>query len=477
MLADLDHDVINREGVSHQSRSLPQNRALRRNAGMLQRLKPKDHAEAVALHRAQVIGPVLSRHLPRGLLADELRRLSAQRFSPPGQHRTRSYSIGTLKRWIRAYRKGGLEGLRPQSRRRGHALALDEEMRSLLVEIRRAHPGASVPLILRTLASEGHLREGDVQASAVRRLLAEHGLDRRTLARTGNRERRRWVADRPGRVWHADVCHGTARVHGKTTKPLRVHGILDDASRFLPALGARSSEREVDMIELLLRALREHGMPDSLYLDNGSTYVGESLALICARLEIAVVHARPYDPQARGKMERFWRTLRAGCLDYLSPTHSHHDVQVRLIAFLEKHYHDAPHAGLMGKSPRSVWRARQLRPVSEEQLRVALTLRANRRVRGDGTVSVGGAEWEAEHGFLAGHTVVVARTLAAPQDAPWIEHEGKRLALRRVDPRRNGHGERRVKRAKKGIDAIHFDPPSALLEALVGRAPRKGGAR
>lgn len=278
-------------------------------------------------------------------------------------------------------------------------------------------------------------------------------------------------------MWHADVCHGPARAHGKTTKPLRVHGILDDASRFLPALGARSSEREADMIELLLGALREHGKPDSLYLDNGSTYIGESLALICARLEIAVVHARPYDPQARGKMERFWRTLRAGCLDYLSPTHSHHDVQVRLIAFLEKHYHDAPHAGLMGKSPRSAWRARQLRPVSEKQLRVALTLRENRRVRGDGTVSVGGAEWEAEHGFLAGHTVVVARTLAAPQDAPWIEHEGKRLALRRVDPRRNAHGKRRTKRAKKGIDAIHFDPPSALLNALVGRVHRKGGAR
>jgi len=207
---------------------------------------------------------------------------------------------------------------RPQSRQRGYALALDEKMRTLIVEIRRAYPGASVPLIMRTLIGKGHLRAGAVQASALRRLLAEHGLDRRTLARTGSRERRRWVTDRPGRVWHADVCHGPPRAHGKMTRPLRIHGIHDDASRYLPGLKAMSSEREVDMIELPLGALREHGRPDTLYLDNGSTYVGEALALVCGRLGIAVMHARPYDPQARSKMERFWRTLRellAGILE------------------------------------------------------------------------------------------------------------------------------------------------------------------
>ena len=73
--------------------------------------------------------------------------------------------------------------------------------------------------------------EGEVQASAVRRLLAEHGLDRRTLARTGSRERRRWVADRPGRVWHADVCHGPARAHWEPQRTLRsVHELRSGGS-------------------------------------------------------------------------------------------------------------------------------------------------------------------------------------------------------------------------------------------------------
>ncbi len=33
--------------------------------------------------------------------------------------------------------------------------------------------------------------------------------------------------------------------------------MLDDASRFIPVLAARTAEREVDMLELLLQALRE----------------------------------------------------------------------------------------------------------------------------------------------------------------------------------------------------------------------------
>ena len=50
------------------------------------------------------------------------------------------------------------------------------------------------------------------------------------------------------------------------------------------------------------------------------------------------MHAKPYDPQARGKMERLWRTLREQCLDHLGVMESLHDVQVRLLAWRDTHY-------------------------------------------------------------------------------------------------------------------------------------------
>ena len=49
--------------------------------------------------------------------------------------------------------------------------------------------------------------------------------------------------------------------------------------------------------------MNRHGRPDALYLDNGSTYRGHALETACARLGITLLHAKPYDPQARGPIK------------------------------------------------------------------------------------------------------------------------------------------------------------------------------
>jgi hypothetical protein len=103
------------------------------------------------------------------------------------------------------------------------------------------------------------------------------------------------------------------------------------------ALEAHHTEREDDMLDLTLGALRRAGAPAALYLDNGSTYCGEVLRLACERLGITLIHAQPYDAPARGKMERFWRTLREGCLDHFGTLTSLHDVQARLLLTARLH--------------------------------------------------------------------------------------------------------------------------------------------
>jgi putative transposase len=48
-------------------------------------LAPRDHAEAVALFRAQVVGELVARQLQRGELEAELREKSQQRFRAPAR--------------------------------------------------------------------------------------------------------------------------------------------------------------------------------------------------------------------------------------------------------------------------------------------------------------------------------------------------------------------------------------------------------
>jgi putative transposase len=441
----------------------------------MDRLTPKDQRERIAIFRAEIVGALARRELSRGELAAALREIAAQRFRPPGADATRTYAVPTLQRWHYALRRGGLEALVPRPRGdQGRGRALPPAQRDLLLQIRHEHPSASVPLILRTLVADGRLEPRAVSAPTVRRLYRANGLDRRARqGETGQRMRLRWEAERPGALWHGDVCHASAILIDGKSHPVRIHALLDDASRYVVALEAHHTEREIDMLGLFVRALRREGPPDALYLDNGATYRGELLRTACARLSISLLHARPYDAPARGKMERFWRTLREGCLDFANELASLHDVGVRLWAFLDQHYHRAPHAALLGRSPETVSRdaERRLDDLDEEKLRAALTVRVRRRVRRDSTLSLDGTDYELDQGFLAGRLVTVARCLVEPGEPPWIEHEGKPRPLHPVDPVRNARRRRAVLVAPSPEPTVPFDPARALLDRAVGRRP------
>ena len=245
-------------------------------------LTPKNHGEEVAVFRHALIGELAVRAgtLGHGERMEALRRLSEQRVRPPGSDMTRCYSIPTLERWLYAFRKGGLEALVPRARGdRGRGRDLDPELRELLCDIRREHPSVSVMLILRTLRADGRVGD-DVTACTVRRMLAERGLARTVeVDAEGGRARLRWQAERPGALWHGDVCHGpTLTLDGKRT-PVRVHALLDDASRYVVALRVASNEREETMLSLLSQALMEHGKCDALYLD----FVPRNESRFCAR--------------------------------------------------------------------------------------------------------------------------------------------------------------------------------------------------
>ena len=175
----------------------------------------RDHAEAVALFRAQIIGALTRRDLDRGELAAAFRALAAARYRPPDRATTRQFGASTLERWFYAYRAGGLSALRPRPRSdRGRARELTAAQRDLLLEIRREHPTASAALILRTLVTDGRLQAGAVSAPTVARLYREAGLERGV--RPDGHTRLRWQAEYPRRAlaWRRlPRCRTTHRRH------------------------------------------------------------------------------------------------------------------------------------------------------------------------------------------------------------------------------------------------------------------------
>ena len=148
---------------------------------------------------------------------------------------------------------------------------------------------------------------------------------------------------------------------------------------------------------------------------------------------------------------------------------------MRLYAFLDEHYHRAPHGGLMGKAPGDVFVAggAEADAVDEQKLVDAMTVRERRRVRRDNTVAIDGADWETGLHFLAGRIVTVARSLAEPDAAPWIEHEEKRFLLAPVDAVRNARRTRKPPTDAPARARTPFDPPRALLDRSLGRTRKE----
>ena len=181
-------------------------------------------------------------------------------------------------------------------------------------------------------------------------------------------------------------------------------------------------------------------------------------------------------------MERFWRTMREQCLDYV-PVHSTlHDVRARLHAWLET-YQRAPHAGLLGTTPEKAWwasgRVREMVPM--EHLRNAYAERSSRRIRKDGTLSVDGLEYQVDGDFLTGKTVMVHTCLLPPSLVGPVElfatYKERRFRLLPVVPIENAKRARSVS-VSPPTRATGFDPASATLATTTGKlAPSLGESK
>jgi len=205
--------------------------------------------------------------------------------------------------------------------------------------------------------------------------------------------------------------------------------------------------------------------PRTLYVDNGAGYRGELLALVCKRLGIRLVHAAPYSPESRGKMERFWRTMRQRCTDHLSPEASLHDVNQALWAWLDTDYNRRPHAALMGQTPHRCYREKlpaQRVPLTPQQLARAVEVDLERQVRRDATFDVDGVIYEVAGRHLAGKRITLTcdGLTGKPLRATW---QDKELRFGRCDAVANRQRHRPAPEPEVATPDTPFDPIAALL--------------
>jgi putative transposase len=147
-------------------------------------------------------------------------------------------------------------------------------------------------------------------------------------------------------------------------------------------------------------------VPATVYLDNGSSFVSKQLLRALAVLGARLVHSRPGRPQGRGKIERFFRTVRDQFL--VEAAHSEiptlEALEQRFVAWTERVYHRRVHSET-GETPLdrfAVLGAPQIPPMA--LVREAFLFSEWRTVTKTATVSLFGNHYEVD-GALVGRRV------------------------------------------------------------------------
>jgi putative transposase len=272
-----------------------------------------DHKEQeqIALHRWAVIAEAAAAGLTARERGALVRQIAARAYPHPDGS-PRRYARGTLDRWLRAWRAGGLQALKPAQRCDAGTVRAHPQLFSEACALRLELPGRSAAQIASILYHRHGVR---VAERTVRGQLRRAGLHREALA-AEPKAYGRYEAGAPNERWITDVLVGPWVPYPRREGSVRARLflIVDDHSRLLAEGRFYGHENARAGQQLLRRAITRRGLPQVLYADNGAPFANAWLARTCGVLGIRLVHSAPYSPEGRGKQERLNRYIREAFL-------------------------------------------------------------------------------------------------------------------------------------------------------------------
>ena len=354
-------------------------------------------AEEKATNRFQMIAPLLDEELDK----QERGRLIKQICLRHG------LSERTIRRYISQFKEKGFEGLKQKPYR-----SVPEELQDQVLEqailLRREVPSRSIASIIQILEWDGLVEKGVLKRSTLQERLAKRGYSSRQMKmyhETSGAVRRFQKRCRNA-LWHSDIKYGPYLPIGPngTKKQVYMVAFLDDATRFplhvsfYPMLDARCVE------DAFREAVRKHGVPESVYFDNGKQYRTKWMARTCSKLGTRLLYARPYSPESTGKVERFNRTFE----EFLNEVKLENPQTIEALnqwlgVWLDERYLHKPHSALENNiTPLEAYRSEgtPIRHVSAEELAHAFLHSETRKVDKAGCISFQDEKYEVGINFV-----------------------------------------------------------------------------
>jgi putative transposase len=244
---------------------------------------------------------------------------------------------GTLDEWIRAYRRGGFEAL--VARPRVVEPRTPAEMLELAFALKRERPERTAAQVREIMLAAG---AGAPGLRTLQTHLARQGLNIRADGRSAGKVYGRFEAAVRNELWTGDGLHGP-KLDGSATRAVLL-AFIDDHSRLLVGWRWGTGE-DVFRLEAALRSgLMARGVPEAILVDRGSAFVSSQLLRACAVLGVRLIHASPRAATTKGKIERFFRTVRDQFLVEIDDGVTLVELNRLFSAWLEVVYHRRVHS-------------------------------------------------------------------------------------------------------------------------------------
>ena len=363
-------------------------------------------------------------------IRERIRAVSQTNFTDEdGQ--TRQFTWRTIETWLCRYNKHGVTALDNQTRSdkgRPRKVVLEELQEAIEKVLPKLHGHTPTRgAIYRLCIEEGLLIRSQVAPNTFRRLVKQYE-KLKPQAEATNKHRLAFAKAHANEMWQADTLYGPYVQHNGTSAQTRLIAFLDDASRVCCHGQFFLAETTDTLIEALRAAFYKRGVPQSLYVDNGSIYTSKEIIQICARVGCLLHHAPVRDGAAKGKIERYFRTVREQFLVRELDLSSLEALNRAFIEWVEERYNAQPHS-ILGMPPLDRYaldrsRIRFLPP--NEANDELFFVEEDRLVRADNTFSFKAVRFEAPR-HLPDRTVQVRFERRHPTRRLVVYYKGERM--------------------------------------------------
>jgi len=215
----------------------------------------------------------------------------------------------TIYRWLNLANQEVSLDSHQSKKKSGRPKIYPPEIIDRIIELKKELPQRTAPLVHKWLKKEFP----DVCPSIpyVRKIIRDQGLSNNTTDR--KRGYRRFQRSKPNDMWQIDIAGVETVGH---LKQVYLIALLDDCSRFVVAAQYFKDQTAKNVIKIVRDAILAYGRPNEILADNGTQFknilgdLATKYSRLLESLGIKPVFASPYHPQTKGKLERWFKTVK-----------------------------------------------------------------------------------------------------------------------------------------------------------------------